>query len=318
MPLVAADGYRPGWLLRNADAGTIIPSALRKVPALPYVRERLELPDGDFLDLDWSRVGAGRVALLCHGLEGHTERPYMRGMARALNAAGWDVAALNLRGCSAEPNRLARFYHNGATDDVHAVLGTIDAPTVAVVGFSLGGNLILNLLGENPAAVPPAVRAAVAISVPADLAETAHLLVARRNRIYHDRFLGKLRQKVLAKAAARPGLIDPAPLDRVRNLIDFDELFTAPLHGFSGAADYYARCSSGPRLGAITVPTLLLTAANDPLLGPGCYPKAVARDSAALHLEVAAWGGHNGFLLPGGVTYAERRAVAFLAGVGTA
>ncbi|MCB1181909.1 alpha/beta fold hydrolase [bacterium] len=312
MPLLPGDEYRPAWPFRNADAGTIIPSALRRVPALPYVRERVELPDGDFVDLDWSRVGAGRTALLCHGLEGNSERPYMRGMARALNAAGWDVAALNLRGCSAEPNRLARFYHNGATDDLRAVVAHLDAPTLALVGFSLGGNLILNYLGEEPATVPDRVAAAIAVSAPVDLAGTAARLVAPRNRIYHDRFLRKLRRKIRAKAAARPGLVDPAGLARVRTLIDFDDLYTAPLHGFADAADYYERCSSGARLPAIRVPTLLLTAADDPLLGAGCFPAEAAGSSAAFHLLVTRWGGHNGFRAPGGVYWSERQAVRFL------
>ena len=292
----------------------MIPSTFRRVPALPFARQRLELADGDFLDVDWLQSGAPRVAVLCHGLEGNARRPYMCGMARALAAAGWDIAAMNLRGCSGEANRLARSYHSGATEDLHAVIAAVGAAggrEIALVGFSLGGNLVLKLLGEDPALVPPAVRAAVAISVPVDLADTARALVRPSNRVYHDRFVRKLRRKIRAKAAARPGLLDPAPLARVRNIIDFDDLFTAPLHGFRDAADYYARNSARNWLDRISVPTLLLTAANDPILGPNCYPREVAAASASLFLEETAWGGHTGFHLPGPQYYSEQRAVAF-------
>jgi len=316
LPLLES-AYRPRGIFRNAHAGTVIPSLLRRVPAVSYVRERITTPDGDFIDLDWTRVGAGRVAILCHGLEGHSGRPYMRGMARALNRAGWDVAAYNYRGCGGEPNRTARTYHSGATDDLHLVVGHVLAAgfgTAALVGFSLGGNLVLRYLGEAPDRVPAPVRAAGAVSVPVDLDDACRRLCSRGNRLYHDRFLRRLRRKLLAKAAVHPDLVDPGPLARVRDLRAFDDAYTAPLNGFRDAADYYARCSCGPVLERIRIPALLLTARNDPLLGDRCYPVEIARNHPRLFLEVSEHGGHTGFFARGGTYHSEARIVHFLAG----
>jgi hypothetical protein len=318
LPLLASE-YRPRGLFRHAHASTVIPSLLRRVLAVSYVRERLDLADGDFVDLDWARTGADRLAVLCHGLEGHSGRPYVRGMVRTLNRAGWDAAAYNYRGCSGEPNRTARAYHSGATDDLREVVEHVGAagyPRLALVGFSLGGNLVLRYLGEDPPAVPPAVVAGATLSVPVDLDDACRRICSPGNRLYHDRFLRKLKRKVRTKAAARPGLVDPGPLAGVRNLRDFDDLYTAPLHGFRDAADYYARCSCGPVLGAIRLPSLLLTARNDPLLGERCYPADAARSNPVFHLETPDHGGHVGFFAPGGRYYSEARVVGFLDGHG--
>jgi predicted alpha/beta-fold hydrolase len=315
VPLISGTAYRPAWPFRNAHVSTIVPSTLRRVAPVPYARKRLELPDGDFLDVDWCRADDRRAAVICHGLEGSARRPYVCGMARAFVNAGWDVAAMNYRGCSGEPNRLPRSYHSGATPDLRQVVAAVRAEgyeTIVLVGFSLGGNLVLKYLGEDPAAVAPEVRAAVTVSVPVDLADTARALVQPGNGIYHARFLRKLRNNVQAKARALPGSLDPAPLARVRTIIDFDEYFTAPLHGFAGAADYYARNSSRQWLGQISVPSLLLTATNDPILGAQCYPRDEAAASRSLYLEETRWGGHVGFRLPGACYYSEQRAVAFV------
>lgn len=321
MPLLAGTDYRPGWLFRNAHASTMIPSSLRKVLAVSYVRQRLELDDGDFLDLDWSRAGANQVAVICHGLEGNSRRPYMLGMARAFNQSGWDVAAVNFRGCSGEPNRLARSYHSGLTEDLRAVLAAVQATgaqRMVLVGFSLGGNLVLKYLGEDPAAVAAGVVAAVTISVPLDLAETSRCLVAPRNRIYQARFMQKLRRTVRRKARLLPTEVDAGRLKEVHDIIDFDDRFTAPLNGFADAADYYARNSAMNWLDRIAVPTLVLSAANDPFLGPNCFPRTVAAASRSLYLEETVWGGHVGFYQPGGRYYSEQRAVEFVAGQATA
>ncbi len=315
MPLINGPGYRPGWLYRNAHVSTIIPSTFRRVPAPPYARQRLELPDDDFLDLDWCRTGSKRVAVLCHGLEGNASRPYMRGMVQALTHAGWDAAAMNFRGCSGSVNRLPRNYHSGATEDLHQVLKAVQNEgydEMALVGFSLGGNLVLKYLGENPAAVAPAVSAAVTVSVPVDLADTATALVQPRNAIYHGRFMGKLRRKIREKARFLGDENYAAPLVEVRNIVDFDEHFTGPLHGFAGSADYYARNSSQNWLPDIRVPTLLLTSRNDPILGSRCFPRDAATASPWFHLEETTWGGHVGFHQPGSPYYSEQRTVNFL------
>ena len=299
----------------------MIPSSLRKVLAVSYVRQRLELGDGDFLDLDWSQVGAARVArvaVICHGLEGNSQRPYMRGMVRALNRAGWDAVAVNFRGCSGEPNRLAHSYHSGLTVDLRDVLAAVTDrgyAQVVLVGFSLGGNLILKYLGEDPTGVPPEVLAGVTISVPLDLADTSRCLVSPRNRIYHARFMQKLRRTVRLKAQVLPDEVDVVRLNQVHNIIDFDDQYTAPLNGFVDAADYYARNSARNWLDQIAVPTLVLSAANDPFLGPRCFPREVAAASPSLCFEEPAWGGHVGFYLPGAQYYSEQRAVEFAGSV---
>lgn len=305
---------------------TILPALLpgRRV-ALPYRRERLELLDGDFLDLDWLRgpgPPAPRLAVLTHGLEGDAEAGYIRGMARALRAAGWDVLAWTFRGCGPEPNRLPRFYHAGETGDLRAVIAhgvSRGYRAVGLVGFSLGGNVLLKCLGEAPA--PPAVLGAAAFSVPVDLTASTRALDGHRgNRLYQRRFLKTLRDKVLTKARQHPGLLELTGLRDVRNFARFDDRYTARLHGFRDAADYWGQSSARGYLAGIGVPTLLVNARDDPFLPmPECFPFAEAEASASLTFEAPAHGGHVGFVdfrdpAGQGRTWAERRAGEFLSG----
>ena len=258
------------------------------------------------------------MAILSHGLEGDAEAGYIRGMAAALGAAGWDVLAWTFRGCGPQPNRLRRFYHSGETGDLgivirHAALGYPEG--VALVGFSLGGNLTLKYLGEAP--VDPAVIAGAAVSAPVDLAASARALDRQwGNRIYLRRFLQTLIAKVEAKARRFPGEIDVTDIRRVRSFQDFDDRYTARLHGFRDAADYWARSSARQYLAGINVPTLLINARDDPFLPPECFPFAEAGASRCFHLEAPQFGGHVGFmdLAEGrnGPTWAERRVVEFL------
>lgn len=306
MPVVVSS-FHPPFPLRGGHAATIA-AALRPRPAAAWTeRERLELEDGDFLDLAWRRRGAGRLAVLCHGLEGSLDAPYIRGMAGALAGGGWDVLAWNCRNCGPEPNRLPRSYHSGESGDLRTVLdhglAAGDYPAAAVIGFSLGGNIALKYAGE--ALPPPAVRAVVAISAPVDLASCARALDGRwANRLYLRRFLRTLTAKALDKARRFPGCLDPARVRRARTIREFDDSVTAPLHGFEDAPDYWARASSLPLISRIPVPSLLLSAANDPLLDTPCYPERLAADSPLFHLEAPAWGGHVGF---SGATWQGRR-----------
>ena len=302
-------------MYRRTHASTVIPSQFRKVLAVSFVRERVEISGGDFIDLDWAASGSKKVAVLCHGLEGSSQRPYMLGMTRALGEAGWDIAAYNFRGCSGEPNWVLRSYHSGATDDLQIVLDhVIDQGyrELALVGFSLGGNLVLKYLGENPGSVHRAVQGAVAISAPVSLADGAYQLARSGNRFYQQRFLRKLGKKIRSKAKLLPGKIDATHLAHIRTLIEFDDHYTAPLHGFIDAADYYARCSSRQWLRDIRISTLLINARNDPFLGEDCYPEKEARGSGCFFLETPEFGGHVGFHAPGGVYWSEQRAVDFL------
>ncbi len=317
MPLITGADYSPPRLFRGPHVQTIYAGRLRRVNGPAYRRERIETPDDDFLDLDWATVGAVRVAILSHGLEGNTGRGYMRGMARALNRAGWDVLAWNYRTCSGEMNRRLRAYHSGATDDLDVVvrhaLGHGYA-TAALIGFSLGGNLTLKYLGERGAEADPRLCRAVAFSTPCDLAAGAVELTRPRNRLYQWSFLRSLRAKARHKAALHPGGVDLARLAAVRTLYDFDDAFTAPLHGFRDAADYYHRCSAVRFLDGIRIPTLLVNAVDDPFLAGDCYPVDVARTHPFLYLEMPDHGGHVGFVRfsDDGAYWSEARAVAFL------
>ena len=318
MPLVASP-FSPPLLLRGGHVQTILGAYRRRRTQATFVRERWELEDGDFLDVDWARRGHARLAILSHGLEGSSAQGYIRGLAAALGAAGWDVLAWNLRGCSGEPNRLPRFYHSGETGDLRTVIARAaqDYEHIALAGFSLGGNITLKYLGEAPP--HPHIVCAAAISVPIDLASCARRLDrAWDNRLYLRRFLASMRAKIAAKARQFPDRFEVRGLDSVTTFEEFDGRFTAPLHGFRDADDYWTCCSARPFLPALTVPTLFLNARNDPFLTDRCFPAPEAEESAHLFLEAPASGGHVGFLdfHNGGSPWWERRVVEFLTSAG--
>ena len=318
MPLIEKSSYRAPWYLPGGHLQTIWPALFRRVPRVVQRSERLELADGDFVDLEWSIQGSSRLAILCHGLEADAQTEYIQGMAGALIRRGWDVLAWNFRGCSHEPNRLLRMYHSGATEDLHAVvnhaLANHSATAVDLIGFSLGGNLTLKYLGERPAELSPRLHRAVAFSVPCDLACSSRQLALRSNWLYMERFLRAMRAKIREKHQRFPDQIDLTGLSRIRTFREFDDRFTAPIHGFRDAADYWARNSCRPFLPQIRIPTLLVNAQNDPFLGPDCYPRDAAVASNCFHFEAPATGGHLGF--PSGChsreSWVETRAVQFL------
>ena len=320
MPVIAST-FRPPYFLRNGHVQTILPVILpRRLPVV-FERERLELEDGDFLDLHWScahQESPGPLAILLHGLEGSAGNGYIRGMAAAFNAAGWDALAWDLRGCGSEPNRLLRFYHSGETGDLAAVIrhAAASRSRIALVGFSLGGNIALKYMGE--AAPHPAVACAVGISVPVDLASSARALDLRwSNRIYLRRFLKTLIAKIEAKAPRFPGRIDTAGIRSIRSFREFDDRYTARIHGFRDAADYWAQSSARQYLPRITLPTLLLNARNDPFLTPESFPFVEAERNPRLFFEAPESGGHVGFLdmARGLEPWSERRAVEFVTAI---
>ncbi|MDG2123068.1 MAG: alpha/beta fold hydrolase [Verrucomicrobiales bacterium] len=321
MPLVPTGSYRPPALLRNGHLHTIAPSLLRRVPLLTADRQRIPTPDGDFLDIDYYRAGNPRVAVIAHGLEGDSRQPYVQGLATALARAGYDIAAWNLRGCSGSPNLLPLSYHSGATNDLHTVLTSILTNTlyqkIVLAGFSLGGNITLKYLADHALTLDPRIAAAVAFSVPCDLAASATHLGNPSNRLYMARFLVSLTAKIRAKQKRFPGSIDTSGLDRIRTFKEFDDRYTAPLHGFRDAADYWARASSGPALHLLRVPALLVNALDDPFLPPACYPRETAAASDHLFLETPPRGGHVGFVssLNSPAYWSESRAVTFFADV---
>jgi predicted alpha/beta-fold hydrolase len=314
MPVLASR-FRPPFFLCNGHIQTILSALLRPRADVGFQRERLELIDGDFLDLGWSRIGADRLVILSHGLEGSADAGYNRGMAAKLNAAGWDVLVWDFRGCSQETNRLPRLYHSGETGDLGAVIdfAATRYSRIALVGFSLGGNLTLKYLGES--SPHPAIISAAAVSAPLDLAATARALDRHwSNRIYLRSFIKSLVAKVEAKAVRFPDKFDVSGIRMIRTFEEFDGRYTAPVHGFRDAEDYWEKTSARQFLDRITVPTLILIACDDPLLTPESFPVAEAEGNPCLFLEMPKSGGHLGFidLARGFEPWSERRLVEFL------
>lgn len=298
---------------------TLFPPLLRPKPDVRYERQRLETSDGDFVDLDWSRRGSRRLVIVLHGLEGHSRRTYVLGMVRAARDAGYDALAMNFRGCSGEPNRKPGMYHSGWTRDLHETVCMLNRlqvyDTIDMIGFSLGANIILKYLGENPAEIPEVVRRGVAFSVPCDLEDSSRALARPQCRMYMRYLLGQLRGKVVAKEQAFPGFLDVRGIERIRTFQEFDDRFTAPLHGFADARDYWRKSSCKQFLPDIDRPVCIVNAMNDPFLGPLCYPYEEVRANARLQLLTPITGGHVGFVgtaRAGGPYWSEWVAMRFL------
>jgi uncharacterized protein len=316
--------FRPAPLLGHPDAQTIFANLWRPRPGPPVARECWELPDGDFLELDRTTglPAEAPLAVLCHGLEGSSTAPYVRGLARALAARGVASLALNFRSCGGRPNRLARTYHSGETGDLAHVVERLAAErpgrALLVAGFSLGGNVVVKYLGERGDALPAPLRGGAAISVPFDLAASSRRLdgPGRLMWIYRARFLRRLRRKAASKAASHPGAFDGEAVARATTFAELDELLTAPLHGFASRHDYYARSSSAQFLPGVRRPLLALSAADDPMVPADGLPVEAAAANPAVRLVVTAQGGHTAFVdglpvRPG--FWAERTAADYLA-----
>lgn len=306
--------YRAPLLLFNNHIETIYPALFRSVKNADYTRERIFTPDNDFLDLDWQQQGSEKLIIISHGLEGNSQRAYVQGMARIFFTHGYDVVAWNYRGCSGEINRQKRFYHSGATDDLDVVVQhTIKRgyKNINLIGFSLGGNLTLKYLGEQGKTLYPQVMRAVAFSVPLHLHSSCTNIATSAMGIYSARFLKSLKKKVADKAKQVPG-IDVQHLDKIKVLQDFDDAYTARLHGFKDALDYYEQSSSLYFLDSIAKPTLLVNAQNDPFLSSKCYP--LFPSHPYLKTEYPKCGGHVGFTLfnKNGVYWSELRALQFI------
>ncbi len=300
MPYLGTTNYRPSFLFRNKHWSTIYPSVFRKIPAVVYQRERIELLDGDFLDVDWSRKNGRKLVVVLHGLEGSADRPYVRGVINIMNEVGWDGLGLNFRGCSGEPNRLSRGYHSGETGDLKLLLEKIisenDYETINLVGFSLGGNVTMKFLGELGPDLSALIKRAVGISVPIDLYESCLEIQRFHNRIYLNSFLKSLKEKVQLKENVLVDQVDLEQIFKAKDFFEFDGLVTAPLHGFSSASHYYKASSSLPYLPKITIPVLLINALNDTFLSETSYPIELAKSSKNIHLATPKYGGHVGFV----------------------
>ena len=316
MPILSSE-YRPPLYFRQGHISTIYSGLFRKVANLTQERERIELSDGDFLDLDWSysKNKSQKVAILLHGLEGNGQRPYITGSAKTFNENNIDSCAVNFRGCSGETNRLFRSYHSGATEDLHAVVKHIISLSkydeIYIKGVSLGGNLALKFAGEGRQ-IPEQVKAIIGISVPCDLHSSLKELLKLKNFAYTKRFKKHLVTKLMLKLPLFPDEISIDDIKKIGTLKDFDDIYTSRAHGFKDALDYYKKCSCLQFLPNIKIPSLILNATNDSFLGPECYPFKESEENEHLFLETPKFGGHVGFFDYGNQYYSEKRTIKFL------
>lgn len=288
--------YRAPWWLPDAHSQTIWPVFVKE-PLPNYRRERWDTPDGDFIDVDWIEGPPSAPCLvLFHGLEGSSRSHYAGSLMRAVAKLGWRGAVAHFRGCSGEANRLPRAYHSGDSEEIdwvlHRFAATSSGPLFAC-GISLGGNALLKWLGERGDEAN-FVKTAASICAPIDLAVANDVLTRGFNRVYTWHFLRTLVPKAIVRDRQFPGLVEVGCIRGARSLRDFDDVVTAPLHGFRDAADYYARSSAKAFLGGIRVPTLMINSGNDPFLPVSALPKP-AQMAPAVQVEVPANGGHVGF-----------------------
>ena len=300
-PVIKISHFKPPWWLSNPHVQTIWPLLLRQRRYPPVKTERLELPDGDFIDLVWTRSeGNNPIVVILHGLEGSYRSHYVPGLLRQLQSAGFRCVVMHFRGCGGQPNRLDRAYHSGDTGDVAYLVQEIKKrePQMPVfaVGISLGGNVLLKWLGQSGADNP--LSAAVAVSVPFQLDISADTLNTGVARLYQRYLLRNLVNNVTRKFAGRSAPFDLHRLAKVKSIWAFDDLVTAPLHGFNGAAHYYAVSSSRQYLRTITRPTLIIHAQDDPFMTPQVIPQEDEL-SESTTLELSKQGGHVGFIANG-------------------
>ncbi len=306
----------PRWL-RGGHAQTIYPALFLRRPPPRYRRERWDTPDGDFIDVDFLDADAARAprVVLFHGLEGSSASHYAVATMRALGRIGWSGAVVHFRGCSGEANRLPRAYHSGDVTELAWIverLARLGQPLYAV-GVSLGGNVLLKWLGETGVAAQSRLAAAAAVCAPLDLVAAGRALGEGFNRFYTRMFLSTLREKSLAKLERFPGLYARERVLAARSLHQFDDVVTAPLHGFRDSHDYYVRSSSKASLAGVEVPTLVINARNDPFL-PAQHLPQPHQVSRAVRLEQPAEGGHVGFVtgaFPGHLEWMPERLIAF-------
>jgi len=318
--------FKPAWWLPGPHLQTLWPVLLRRVAKPALYRERLELPDGDFIDLDYSAElktlpAKTPLVVVLHGLEGSSDSGYARGLLHALNQRGWTGAVMHFRGCSGEPNRLPRSYNAGDTGDLAYVVDLLQRrwpdKSLAAVGYSLGGSVLLNYLARQGKQC--ALSAAVAVSVPFRLEQAAWRMNQGLSRLYQWHLLRALRAGYQAKFIGRKDApVALEELHRLRDFFQFDDQITAPLHAYRDVDDYYQRASCRPRLQQIETPTLILHARDDPFMLPQTAPEP-AELGPGVSLDLSNNGGHVGFIggpWPWRACYwLEQRIPAFLASV---
>ena len=296
--LINNSKYKTSLFLRNKHLHTVIPSLFFKHSLHYSSRERVDLPDTDFIDLDWLKNNNKKVVVLLHGLESSADQFYIKHTAQYLTERGYDIVAINYRGCSGEPNRLYKGYHSGCSPDLDFILSHINTTTdykeLYLAGFSLGGNILLKYLAEYK--TPSNFVKAVVFSAPLDLKGTSLQLASTFGGIYQKHFLKKLNKKLIQKSHQFPDNISLAEINQLKTLVEFDNRYTAKANGFKNAFDYYKKCSSKPLLKDIKAPVLIVNALDDPFLPKSCYPFQELKEHKTIHFETPQYGGHLGFI----------------------
>ncbi|HHH49767.1 MAG TPA: alpha/beta fold hydrolase [Saprospiraceae bacterium] len=307
MPIITKTNYtKPPRFQFNGQIQTIWPAVFRKIKGVEYQRERLELEDGDFVDLDWlerscppSGLKSKRLVILTHGLEGNSGRHYILGAAKFFYQKGWDALAWNCRSCSGEMNRKLRMYNHGEIEDIGAVIHhaieTRQYEEIILLGYSMGGSISLKYLGVNAATLPAAIKGAIAFSAPCDLRASAEALNESSNWLYRKMFTQRLMKKFAIKDQLFPGVINLDNIKKVKIWKDFDEYFSAPINGYKNADEFYEQASAKNFMQNINVPCLLVNALNDPIIPLSCSPVEMAKEHEYIHLEMPKQGGHVGF-----------------------
>jgi len=302
MPIVEKSSYKTPFLLGNAHIQTIVPSYIRPKEDITYEREPMDTPDGDVIHLDWSRTGSDKLLVINHGLCGHTKRHYVLSLVKAFNEIGWDCLAWNYRGTSAEPNKLLKFTTNDSTDDLSWVVNYAiehgGYSSVALSGYSMGGNLVALYLAREADSLPEEVVGGAVFCATLDLKACSLALDSTFTRFYEEHFLHKLFDMMIEKNAQFPDQVDLDLLPGIKSFKDFDNAFTAPLCGFKDAEDYWLIASASNYLEKLDRPLLIVNPKNDPFLAGDCFPLEFAQNSEYLYLEMPDSGGHCGFITP--------------------
>ncbi|NLN34239.1 MAG: alpha/beta fold hydrolase [Flavobacteriaceae bacterium] len=313
MPLVESQYKAPSFWHQNPHFSTIYSGRIKKATPPLYQRQRIELEDGDFLDIDFVLKSAKRAVVLCHGLEGGSDRTYNNTSADYFLKRDFSVFAWNNRSCSGEMNRLPKLYHHGAVEDFSEMVNFVldkGFDEIYLMGFSMGGAQVMNYLGSSE--MDSRIRAAVAVSTPIQLKSSAEALKKGFNQVYLKNFTRKISKKLKSKSLQHPDALDWSKLKMIRSFDEIDEFFTAPLHGFSGREDYYKRASPAYVMEKIQTPVLLLNALDDPFLGTESFPFEFAENNPFIYLETPRNGGHCAFPVKNSYyAYSEIRAHEF-------
>lgn len=316
MPLIqgsAYDSFIP-FVYKNRHISTIYAGKFKKFPVPEYHREKIELQDGDFLTVDYNLKNPDKAIILCHGLEGNSQRTYINSCSDYFLQRNFSVFAWNNRSCGGEMNRLPKLYHHAAIDDLDAVIqfALKKVAEVFLIGYSMGGAQILNYFGRFQN-IDQRIKAGIAVSVPIELKASAIALKQGFNKVYMKNFTIDLSKKLKIKAEQFPDLLDWNKIKEIKSFDELDDNFTAPLHGFLNKEDYYYSVSPARSITQISKPVLVINSLDDPFLGEGCYPIDLAQNNPFIHLEITKYGGHCAYPMKSTKhSYAEIRAFSFI------